>query len=128
MGRPSKYEPWMCEKLIELMKDGASLTEVCAELDICHDTLIEWCKEGGEYYKEDFSEAKKRGEKLSEAWWERMGRTNLFNPYQGDTFNSSLWYMNMKNRFGWRDKTDNKTDLSGNLQVYAPLPNTQLAK
>lgn len=39
---------------------------------------------------------------LSEAWWEEHGRLNLHNR----EFNSVLWYMNMKNRFGWRDRID----------------------
>lgn len=100
-GRPTKYKPEMCDRVIELMKEGASKTEVAADLDITWDTLARWQEENPL-----FSEAIKRGERLSQAWWERMGRQNLVDPYQGDKFNATLWYMNMKNRFGWRDKSE----------------------
>ena len=50
----------------------------------------------------------KRGLQLSQAWWEKQGRTNLISKYQGDTFNATLWYMNMKNRFKWVDKIQNE--------------------
>lgn len=98
-GRPSKYKPEMCDQVIELMKEGASLVEVAAELGICKDTVHEWKKTNDE-----FSDSIKRGVQLSAAWWERKGRTSLENR----DFSATLWYMNMKNRFGWKDKQENQ--------------------
>lgn len=98
-GRPSKYRPEYCEKVITLMREGLSKTEVCAELDISWDTLARWQKEIAE-----FSEAIKKGQKLSEAWWMRLGRENLYNK----DFKHQLYYMNMKNRFGWCDRQESK--------------------
>ena len=46
------------------------------------------------------------GMELSEAWWLKAGREGLS---LGKFFGSSLYYMNMKNRFGWAEKM--KTDL-----------------
>lgn len=104
MGRPSKYDPdRMIPKMLELYKVGASQIEVCAALDISLDTLNKWAKDPN---KAEFSEAKKQGEALSNAWWEAHGRVQLENK----DFNSTLWYMNMKNRFGWRDKHDHTTN------------------
>ncbi len=96
-GRPTKYKPEMCQVVIDMMKEGASKTEVAAELDIVWDTLARWQVEIAE-----FSEAIKKGEKLSEAWWLRKGRVNLENK----DFSPTLWYMNMKNRHGWSDKQE----------------------
>ena len=106
MGRPTKYKPEMCETVIELMTEGASQFEVLAELGICEDTFYRWKKENKE-----FSESIKRGVQLSQAWWERKGRISL----DDRQFNSSLWYMNMKNRFKWADKQEVKND--GNITI-----------
>jgi transposase len=104
-GRPSKYKPEMCERMIALMSEGASLEEVAGDLGITCETLNQWSKN-----KPEFSEAKKIGVEKSKMWWLRQGRKNL----QNKNFNYVGWYMNMKNRFGWRDKQE--TEVKGNLK------------
>ena len=106
MGRPTKYKPEMCETVIELMKEGASQYEVLATLGISEDTFYRWKKEN-----EEFSESIKRGSQLSQAWWEKKGRISL----DDRQFNSTLWYMNMKNRFKWADKQEVKNE--GNITI-----------
>jgi hypothetical protein len=88
------------------MAEGASKTEVCAELDICYDTFLDYQEK-----HEEFSEAVKRGERLSEGWWLKQGRLGL----KDKEFNYTGWYMNMKNRHGWSDKQETK--VSGGLVV-----------
>ena len=107
-GRPSKYRESMLPKIIELMKVGGSKTEVCALLEIDDNTLYDWCSKDSPRFKKEFSETIKRGVELSKAWWLKMGRTNLSDP----KFSYTGWYMNMKNRFKWADKQENKTELS----------------
>lgn len=51
----------------------------------------------------NFRDAVDLGRVMSQAWWLKTGRKNLSNK----TFNTSLWAFNMKNRFGWAEKTDN---------------------
>lgn len=99
VGRPTKYKPEMCEVVVELMARGASKFEVAAEIGVCMDTVTEWQKPEN---NEAFSAAIKKGEQLSRAWWEKNGRINLENK----DFSPTLWYMNMKNRFGWADKQE----------------------
>ena len=106
-GRPSKYKKTFCKVAIDLMKDGASRIEVCAAIDISYLTFYEWVTPESRYYIKQFSDAIKKGELLSQAWWEKKGRTKL----EERDFNSTLWFMNVKNRFRksplpWSDKTE----------------------
>ncbi len=100
MGRPRKQlkdlpTDWE-DIIISMMSEGASLTEVRAKLNLCGtDTYARFKKE-----YEGFRLAIKKGEYLSRAWWLEKGRINLEN----SKFSATLWYMNMKNRFGWHDK------------------------
>lgn len=100
MGRPRKTlkdlpVDWE-DIIVSDMSKGASLTEIKAKLGICgsrtYKKLLENC--------EEFSTTIKRGKELCEAWWLEKGRINLEN----NKFSATLWYMNMKNRFGWHDK------------------------
>lgn len=98
MPRPKKTlavlpEDWKT-KLLSEMSEGASLQEIKGMFRISNDLHARWMKEEKEY-----SEAIKTGELYSEAWWMKMGRKNLTTK----EFSPTLWYMNMKNRFGWKD-------------------------
>jgi len=106
MGRPTKYKKEMCEVVIELMREGASQEEVIGSLDISKDTYYRWREE-----HEEFSDAIKRGVRLSQTWWERQGRISL----KDREFNYTGWYMNMKNRFKWADKQEVKNE--GNITI-----------
>lgn len=87
----------VCSTIMDLMRDGASITEVAAELGIARSTFYEWRDEYSE-----IADTLKRAEDLSAAWWERCGRINLHT--QG--FSYTGWYMNMKNRFKWTDRQE----------------------
>lgn len=96
-GPQTKFNESMLPIIISLMKEGFSKAEVCHELSINRDTLLEWEKTYPEV-----SGAIKIGTAFSEGWWMKQGRNNIGNI----KFNTALWFINMKNRFGWRDKQD----------------------
>ena len=103
MGRPTKYKRAMCQTVLDMMELGASKVEVCVALGITRQTLNQWSKDPS---KQEFVDALERGSEWSEAWWTEKGRTSLYDR----NFNHALWYMNMKNRFGWKDKTEHSGD------------------
>ncbi len=121
VGRPTKYRPWMCDRVIALMAQGASKHEALADLGIWEDTFWRWRK-----IHPEFSEAVKIGTELSRMWWEREGRTAL----RDKSFNHGLWYMNMKNRFGWTDRVENTNNAPTSISVHfvqasVPTPTTR---
>lgn len=104
MGRPSEYDPAFCQRVVELAREGMSLTEIASELDVARSSLYEW-----EKVHPDFSDALARARQECQAWWERKGRSGLDAP----GFNASLWGKNVSCRFprDWTEKT--KAEISG---------------
>lgn len=89
-------EDWR-EVILSHMKEGASIVEVRAELGISS-TLWERLVDE----EPEFATIVQQGKELCEAWWMTQARSNLYN----GKFQTVLWYMNMKNRFGWKDKAE----------------------
>lgn len=104
VGRPSKYKPEYCERVLELAKEGASMAEYAAEFGIDRTTLFDWRDQ-----HEEFSTALTRAKILEQAWFEREARLNMKNK----DFNANLWYRSALSRF--RDDYAEKriTELSG---------------
>lgn len=113
-GRPSKYKPEFCGRVIEMGKYGASFHEMALEMDIHIDTFIEWRK-----VHPEFSVAVNQARTSSQGWWEKIGRTATVGQVEG--FNATAFIFNMKNRFkdDWRDKQeiDNTHDLSDPMKA-----------
>lgn len=129
-GRPSATldlpDGWYNE-VLDLYKEGASDVEVKALIyqwrgSFSNDLWDRWLKD-----EEEFSQTIKTGKLLSESWWHKNGRTNLENK----DFSFTGWYMNMKNRFGWRDKTDMTTageKIETNTIVFKDFTNDSASK
>lgn len=102
MGRPPKITvEWadkQAETLAVMFKNGESLAEVCVELDICKDSFYKAAE-----ISADFSDSYKRGREYSEAWWTKLGRAGAAGKVD---IQPTTWIFNMKNRHGWKDKTE----------------------
>ena len=112
VGRPTKYKPDYCIELIKHMQRGFSYDTFPAVIpDKVHlDTLYEW-----ESKYPEFSEAKKIAFTRNRHFWEELGiKASL---EQKQNFNAAVWIFNMKNRFGWKDKTE--TEHKGKIIIQA---------
>ena len=119
-GRPLKKledlpEGWE-NIIINLSKEGASIVELAVALDISRQTLYNLSERD-----EHFLHTIKKCKRYCEAWWLSKGRTELDNK----DFSYTGWYMNMKNRFGWADKQENKNENThtGEIKINYNLPN-----
>lgn len=94
-GRPTKYNPDFCDKLIDWMSEGMSFKSFAGEVDVCFDTLYEWEKQHPE-----FSDSKKRATAKCLVTWERIGLTG--------EMPTGTYCFNMKNRFpeDWKDRQE----------------------
>lgn len=112
-GRPKKaFKPWdnWKQDIYDLYSEGAGDIEIRAlvaekmeDTDSCSWGLWDrWLSE-----EQEFLETIKKGRALCEVWWQKNGRTEL----KSKDFNATLWYMNMKNRFGWADRQEVKADV-----------------
>lgn len=98
--------------IIDLMKNGASIVEVCVELGISRETFYDWKNPNSERFNQNFSDTVTRGMELAEAWFEKQGRLNLSNR----EFNARLFQFISGNRFGWSEKK--AIDHTSNGQSY----------
>lgn len=104
-GRPSKYDPAYCDRVIELGLTGASVVEMAVEIGVSRNTLeTEWPAAHPE-----FLEALTQARECSQMWWERAGRVGMID----NNINASIWSRSMAARFpkDWREVKG--TELSG---------------
>ena len=114
MGRPKETldslpENWQ-EVILQLYKDGGSDEEAKAIIAEMRGTFSNDLWERWMLDEPNFSETIKNGRMFAQGWWMHKGRKSLENP----NFSYTGWYMNMKNRFGWRDKT--QTEHTGKIE------------
>jgi hypothetical protein len=102
-GRPSKYDPSMCEDVVALMSEGATKTQVACALGISKETLHQWINPDSDYFISEFSDSIKRGHVKAQAWWE----AELQKAASGKNkdANATLMIFAMKNMFrdDWSD-------------------------
>ena len=119
-GRPTKYRPEMCEKVVEWGRLGKSRAWIASELDIAKHTLQSWEKEHS-----DFSAAMTRAMTHSQRWWEDAGQDGI----EKREFNGSVWSRSMGARFpdDWREST--KQELTGaDGAALIPAVNVQISR
>ena len=95
------------EIMLAVANDGGSIIETMCKLGIsthAWDTLLT--------DSEIFRSAAHDCRLLSQVWWETVGRKLA----TGSPGSANAWSFNMKNRFGWRDKTEITGDPNAPMQ------------
>ena len=106
----SKYDPAMCQTMIELGKEGASQKIMWSVLGISKATAAA--------YKEkypDFAEALDLALVHSQAYWERMMLANVDNK----NFNTRMVEIAVRGQFGetYKDNREIKADIKNEIKV-----------
>jgi len=104
VGRPSKYKPEFCERVIELAKDGCGWADYAAEFEVDRASLFRWADE-----HEEFRTALSRAKVLEQQWWERAGRQGMM----AERFNALVWKTSVQARFRDDYTERTQTEVSG---------------
>jgi len=99
-GRPTKYRPEYCERLVELMAAGNSVNAAAMEMGFDNASMYDWA---GKY--PEFSIAMSRGKQALATWYEKEAKNNLAN----GRYNANLFKFLSANVIGWSDKVEHNT-------------------
>ena len=127
-GRPNKYKPEYCERVIELGRLGMSVVEMAADIGVGKTTLERW-REAHEEFRCALDDARD----FAQAWWESQGRVNLIMPKDSGQFQGSVWSRSMAARFpkGWRENKGveltgkDGADLNLSVTFVEPAPKAE---
>lgn len=108
VGRPTKYDPALCEKVIELGKLGKSRAQIASELDIGWRNLQNW--EGAH---EEFRAALEESRIHAMAHWETLAQTYAIEMPQAPKLNAGLYKISMAARFPEFYRDNAKLELTG---------------
>lgn len=104
-GRPSKYEDWVTDALLDYFSKGVgdfpTLAGFAGKLGVSRDTLHEWANgknADGTLKHSEFSDAYKRAKELQEQ--------NLVTGALSGVYNATFAIFTAKNILGWRDKIE----------------------
>lgn len=102
-GRPTKFRPEFCEKLIDHMAKGLSFETFGAEIGTSRTQIYEWAKPENRDKYPGFADAKSFAQEECRKFWETVGGGIATG--QLNKGNAAVWIYNMKCRFAkeWRD-------------------------
>lgn len=100
-GLPENWKEIVIQKSLEGCSDAEIRRDICLLMgpNVKNITMLWYALKARE---PEFLEAINMGKTFCEAWWLQKAREGVNNQY----FQSFLWFCNMKNRFGWVDKTE----------------------
>lgn len=107
--RATKYEPWMCDKLVEIAEQGGHVAEMCKAIGIrSKDTFYRWITE-----HKEFGKAYEESKLASQAFYENVLLAGALGKIKNYNFNSIAMILN--NKFGGeykRGTNGNNTEIN----------------
>lgn len=108
VGRPSKYDPTLCDQVIELGRVGKSIEQIGATLGVGTRTLFTWRDEN-----EEFRHALDLAKELELAWWEDQAQAYMLEHKDAAKLNTGLWSRSMAARFPKKYRESVKQEITG---------------
>jgi len=108
LGRPSKYDPALCDQVVELGRLGLSRYQICSRLDIGWRNLQNW--EGAH---DDFRAALEESRIHALNHWEQLAQTYLIETPGSAKLNTGLWSRSMSARFPREYRENTKHEIVG---------------
>ena len=108
VGRPSKYDPIYCDKVLEYGALGKSFEQMSSLMGIGITTLKRWREE-----HEEFRSALEDAQGLAQTWWEDMAQSYLVESKDTEKLNTGLWSRSMAARFPNTYSDRVKQEISG---------------
>lgn len=108
VGRPSKYDPSYCDKVIELGKLGKSFEQMASMIGVGITSFKRWRDE-----HEEFRTALEDAQGFAQTWWEDMGQSYLVESKDTEKLNTGLWSRSMAARFPNNYSDRVKQEISG---------------
>jgi transposase len=106
-GRPTKYDPAMCEQVIELGKLGRSRTAIACELGISPRLVPEW-----EQAHPEFLHAMTEAQSEAKKYYETLAEAHMVDVPQGPKLNTQLFKFIVQARFP-EYRESSKLELTG---------------
>ena len=108
LGRPTKYDPAYCQKVVELGRLGKSIEQMAGMLNVSKKTLYNWRDA-----HDDFLHALDEAHDLALMWWEDTAQNNIVETKEGERVNASLWSRSMAARFPKKYRQEVKQEITG---------------
>lgn len=115
-GRKTKYKPEYCEEIIELGKIGKLPVQVAVAFGVTKPTLFNWCDEYPAFFN-----AFKEYKAIVEDWFVNLNIEHATEDRPGNA--GTAKFLLMAAFEGWREKTDNKTDIKSDGEPIAAVIN-----
>ena len=108
VGRPTLYDPSMCDEVIALGRIGKSVEQICYQLNVSLRTIYLW----RDTYP-DFMHALDDAKTFEQAWWEEQAAAYMVENKESDKLNTGLWSRSMAARFPKKYRESTKTEITG---------------